>query len=158
MCLENSVGDLVLIPPSKTNTKNILGTAGTQAILHAIANHPTETVSIGGINLSNVQRVFYQSKAPEKGLNGVAIVSAIMAAEDPRAAAAEFVKRIHSPAPFVQAQVAPKGYTVPAMLEEVPHVVQKVVQAHPLVHNMINFVMANFAANVALSVCVLPVL
>lgn len=147
--------NFVLIRPSKTNTKNILGTAGTQALLHAIANHSIETVSIGGINLSNVQRVLYQSKAPEKGLNGVAIVSAIMAADDPKAAAAEFVKRIDCPPPFVQTQVAPKGYGVSAMLEEVPHVVQSVVQAHPLVHNMINFVVANFAANVALSVCVL---
>ncbi|PLB41783.1 bifunctional hydroxyethylthiazole kinase/thiamine-phosphate diphosphorylase [Aspergillus candidus] len=144
--------------PTKTNTKNILGTAGTQALLHAIANHSIETVSIGGINLSNVQRVLYQSKAPEKGLNGVAIVSAIMAADDPKAAAAEFVKRIDCPPPFVQTQVAPKGYGVSAMLEEVPHVVQSVVQAHPLVHNMINFVVANFAANVALSVGASPIM
>lgn len=143
----------MLTRTSKTNTKHIIGTAGTQAILDAISDtgRSVGTVSIGGINLSNVQRVLYQSRAPRKELDGVAIVSAIIAADDPKAAAAEFVKRIATPPPFVRAPVAPQIREVAALQEEVPKIVQKVVQAHPLVHNMINFVVANFVANVALS-------
>ncbi|KAG2411524.1 thiamine-phosphate pyrophosphorylase [Aspergillus terreus] len=145
--------------PTKTNTKSIIGTAGTQAILDAISETGRDvgTVSIGGINLSNVQRVLYQSKAPRKGLDGVAIVSAIMAADDPRAAAAEFVRRIATPPPFVAGPTAPIS-GLSEMLDTVPAIVQKMVQTHPLVHNMINFVVANFVANVALSMGASPIM
>ncbi|PYH96041.1 putative thiamine biosynthetic bifunctional enzyme [Aspergillus ellipticus CBS 707.79] len=143
--------------PTKTNTKSIIGTAGTQAILDAISDSAVGTVSIGGINASNVQRVLYQSRAPRKSLDGVAIVSAIMAADDPKAAAAEFTKLVSSPPPFVRSQEAPVSTTA-ALLEQVPQVVQEVVKAHPLVHNMINYVVANFVANVALSMGASPIM
>lgn len=108
------------------------------------------TVSIGGINHSNVQRVIYQSQSPKKGLDGVAIVSAIMAADDPQAAAEEFARLMKSPPAFAVNPRASRVNEVEALLNEVPSVVRKMVELHPLVHNMINFVVANFAANVAL--------
>ncbi|KAE8352247.1 Hydroxyethylthiazole kinase family-domain-containing protein [Aspergillus coremiiformis] len=150
----------VFATPTKTNTKHIIGTAGTQAILDAISDtgRSVGTVSIGGINLSNVQRVLYQAKAPRKALDGVAVVSAIIAAEDPKAAAGEFAKRIATLPPFVPIPAAPQIREVAALQEEVPKVVQKVIQAHPLVHNMINFVVANFVANVALSMGASPIM
>ncbi|KAF7162651.1 hypothetical protein CNMCM5623_007876 [Aspergillus felis] len=146
--------------PTKTNTKHILGTAGTQAVLDAISDSGRNvgTVAIGGINLSNVQRVMYQSKAPRKGLDGVATVSAIMAADDPRAAAEEFVKRMNSPPRFAWEPKAPRTNEVAALVEEVPRIVQKMVKAHPLVHNMINYVVANFVANVALAMGASPIM
>ncbi|PYI05057.1 TMP-TENI-domain-containing protein [Aspergillus sclerotiicarbonarius CBS 121057] len=144
---------------TKTNTKSIIGTAGTQAILEAISDsgRSVGTVSIGGINASNVQRVLYQSRAPQKALDGVAIVSAIMAADDPTAAAAEFAKLISSPPPFVRSEVT-SVRDATALLEQVPQVVQEVVKGHPLVHNMINYVVANFVANVALSMGASPIM
>lgn len=146
--------------PTKTNTKHILGTASTQAILDAISDSSRNvgTVAIGGIKLSNVQRVIYQSKAPRKGLDGVAIVSAIMAADDPRAAAEEFVKRINNPPSFAWEPKAPRANEAAALAEEVAQIVQKMVKAHPLVHNMINYVVANFVANVALAIGASPIM
>lgn len=137
----------------KTNTKHIIGTTGVQAILDSITETGRDvgTVAIGGISLPNVQRVLYQSQASGKRLDGVAIVSAIMAADYPRAAAAEFAKRIRAPAPFATIPKAPRANEATSLLQEVPQVVQKMVQAHPLVHNMINYVVANFVANVALA-------
>ncbi|CAL5875202.1 uncharacterized protein PFLUO_LOCUS9506 [Penicillium psychrofluorescens] len=145
--------------PTKTNTKSMIGTAGTQAILNAISDSPSVgTVSIGGINHTNVQRVMYQSHSPKKGLDGVAIVSAIMAADDPKAAAEEFAKLIKTPAPFALTLNAPRANEAEALLEEVPRIVRKMVEVHPLVHNMINFVVANFVANVALSIGASPIM
>ncbi|KAL4929896.1 uncharacterized protein BDV17DRAFT_281085 [Aspergillus undulatus] len=146
--------------PTKTNTKDIIGTAGTQAILDAIAEtgRSVGTVCIGGINLSNVQRVLYQSSSPNKSLDGAAIVSAIMAADDPRAAAAELAQYIASPPPFVRTSDAPMVRDTAAVVEAVPGIVQKLVQAHPLVHNMINFVVANFVANVTLAIGASPIM
>lgn len=109
------------------------------------------TVSIGGINHSNVQRVIYQSQSPKKGLDGVAIVSGIIAADDPKASAEEFLRLIKSPPRFALVLQAPRANEAEALLHEVPHIVRKMIEVHPLVHNMINFVVANFVANVALS-------
>lgn len=130
----------------------MIGTAGTQAILSAISDASSVgTVSIGGINHSNVQRVIYQSQSPKKGLDGVAIVSGIIAAEDPKASAEEFLKLIKSPPRFALVPQMRRANEAEALLHEVPHIVRKMVEVHPLVHNMINFVVANFVANVALS-------
>ncbi|KAL2870896.1 uncharacterized protein BJX67DRAFT_369833 [Aspergillus lucknowensis] len=145
--------------PTKTNTKSIIGTAGAQTILDAIADSGSSvgTVCIGGINPSNVQRVLYQSASPRKSLDGAAIVSAIMAADDPKAAAAELAQRIANPPLFVRS-AGPVVSGTAALVESVPSIVQKLVQVHPLVHNMINFVVANFVANVTLAIGASPIM
>ncbi|KAJ5657761.1 uncharacterized protein N7484_001410 [Penicillium longicatenatum] len=144
--------------PTKTNTKSVIGTAGTQSILDAISDSSIGTVAIGGINHTNVQRVLYQSKAPKKGLDGVAIVSAIVAADDPKASAEELAKLIKSTPPFALDSKAPRTNETEALLAEVPQIVRKMVEVHPLVHNMINFVVSNFVANVALSIGASPIM
>lgn len=142
---------------SKTNTKNLLGTAGTQAILSAISDSSVGTVAIGGINHSNVQRVLYQSKSPAKGLDGVAIVSAIIAAEDPKASSEKLAQLIKSAPVFALTPQPTRANEAEALLQDVPAIVRKMTESHPLVHNMINFVVANFVANVALSMYVPPI-
>ncbi|KAJ5933694.1 hypothetical protein N7454_006023 [Penicillium verhagenii] len=144
--------------PTKTNTKSVIGTAGTQIILNAISHSPVGTVSIGGINHSNVQRVLYQSQSPKKALDGVAIVSAIVAAEDPQASAEEFVKLINTPPPFASTNIFPSAHKAEVLLTRVPQIVTEMVKVHPLVHNMINFVVSNFVANVALSIGASPIM
>lgn len=128
---------------------------GAQAILSAISDATNVgTVSIGGINHSNVQRVMYQSQSPKKALDGVAIVSAIMAADDPKASTEEFAKLIKSPPSFALTSKSPRANEAEALVQEVPQIVRKMVELHPLAHNMINSVVINFVANVALSMCV----
>ena len=119
--------------------------------MNAISDSSIGTVSIGGINHTNVQRVLYQSKSPNKGLDGVAIVSAIVAADDPKASAEEFAKLIKSTPAFALASKASEANKPETLVAEVPQIVRKMVEAHPLVHNIINFVVSNFVANVALS-------
>ncbi|KGO73777.1 Aldolase-type TIM barrel [Penicillium italicum] len=144
--------------PTKTNTKSVIGTAGTQVILDAIKDSAIGTVSIGGINHSNVQRVLYQSQSPKKALDGVAIVSAIVAADDPRASAEQFIQLIRNPPRFAQASSPPRANEAEVLLSEVPQIIRKMVEVHPLVHNMINFVVSNFVANVALSIGASPIM
>ncbi|KAK2762572.1 hypothetical protein FQN54_000745 [Arachnomyces sp. PD_36] len=146
--------------PTKTNTKNIIGPVGTRQILGylASASRAIGTVAIGGINLSNVQRVIYQSRSPKKGLDGVAIVSAIFAAEDVKAAATSFSKLVTTDPPFATTLSAERPCDTLILQKEIPGVVTKIVQAHPLCHNMINYVVANFAANVALAIGASPIM
>lgn len=119
--------------------------------MDAISDSSIGTVSIGGINHANVQRVLYQSKSPKKGLDGVAIVSAIVAADDPKASAEEFANLIKSTPVFALDSKVTGANKPETLVAEVPQIVRKLVEVHPLVHNMINFVVSNFVANVALS-------
>jgi thiamine-phosphate diphosphorylase / hydroxyethylthiazole kinase len=142
---------------SKTNSKSIIGTAGTRTILEGLAHggHAAiRTVCIGGINHSNVQRVLYQSTAPEKQLDGVAVVSAIVAAEDPKRASKRFQELISASPPFGSS--GELRSITPELLEESCYaLVEAVGRQKPLCHNMTNLVVQNFAANVALSMSAL---
>ncbi|KAG9229209.1 Hydroxyethylthiazole kinase family-domain-containing protein [Amylocarpus encephaloides] len=153
----------VFATPTKTNTKDIIGTAGTKEILAAIAKEGSHvaTVCIGGINASNVQRVMYQSSSPEKGLDGVAIVSAIVAAKDPKHASQELLKLVKGNPPF---NTAPpnmdlrRNLSASSHVERSAQVVREAAEVSPLSHNMTNLVVQNFAANVALAVGGSPIM
>lgn len=70
----------VFITPTKTDTAPPLGLAGLRAIRAAV---PTPLVAIGGINHANAAAVV------AAGADGLAVVSAILTAADPCAAAQE---------------------------------------------------------------------
>jgi len=107
-------------------------------------------VCIGGINATNAQRVLYQSRSPSKGLDGIAVVNAIMAAPDPRKAAQDLRELVTKPPRFAAESDDKRTHTVDEILSKVPEIVAKVGAQTPLCHNMTNLVVQNFAANVAL--------
>ena len=146
-----------LISIRKQNTKSIIGTAGTRVILEHLAAitelpHRIATVAIGGINASNVQRVMYQSKSTFRGLDGVAVVSAIIAAQSPKDAAAHLLDLVKSPPPFARPLTGKvKGRTAEELVRKVQDIVKEVGLEMPVCHNMTNSVVQNFAANVAVA-------
>lgn len=148
--------------PTKKNTKDIIGTAGTKQILQAIAKvgRKVRTVCIGGINASTVQRVLYQSSDPSKSLDGVAIVSGIMGAKDPQKASSELLKLIKDPAPFAAASLTnnEKRRDPIELTDQVSAIIKAVAEQNPLSHNMTNLVVQNFAANVALAIGGSPIM
>jgi thiamine-phosphate diphosphorylase/hydroxyethylthiazole kinase len=79
------------------------------------------------------------------------VVSAIISANDPAAAAQELLHLIKGSNPFcVTVPKAPVVKDVTALVRSVPSIVKKVGRENPLTHNMTNFVVQNIAANVAL--------
>jgi thiamine-phosphate diphosphorylase / hydroxyethylthiazole kinase len=158
----SSVQDIIENLSSKTNTKNVIGTAGTKEILRAISEdgRNVRAVSIGGINASTVQRVLYQLSDSKKKLDGVAVVSAIVAAKDPKKAAEDLMKLIKSPPPFASCSLANTGEEADFgnLAKLVPAIIKAVAEQNPLSHNMTNLVVQNFAANVALSVGGSPIM
>ncbi|CAJ2510166.1 Uu.00g060660.m01.CDS01 [Anthostomella pinea] len=153
----------VFATPTKENTKSIIGVDGLQQILLQIADEPIKTVCIGGINASNASRVMWQSEAPGgkgKALDGVAVVSAIMAAPDPEEASWDLLRLVRSPPAFARAAVTAEqqARSPEDLLALVPEVVRAVDAKKPLSHNMTNLVVQNFAANVALSVGASPIM
>ncbi len=73
--------------PTKTDTAKPLGLGGLREITR-ISRHPV--VAIGGINAGNIKDMLYS------GAQSVAVVSAIMAAENPKAATQELKKILNS--------------------------------------------------------------
>ena len=141
----------MLIHCRKENVKSIIGTAGTREILRSLSvnHHKTHTVAIGGINATNIQRVGYQTKVGSKSLNGIAVVSAIIAAEDPKSAASQLRDMIRKPPPSI-VETLSKTEDVGQLLAQVPKVIRELKRIAPICHNMTNLVVQNFAANVAL--------
>lgn len=150
----------VYATPTKENTKSIIGTSGVQRILGSLAAEGLghiKTVAIGGINAANIQRVLYQSAAPAKKLDGIALVSAIIAAEDPKGAAHSLRGLISTPPPFAATRVRP-DLSRDEIVVRVPQLIKRMAQRKPLCHNMTNLVVQNFAANVALAIGSSPIM
>jgi len=150
----------VYATPTKENTKSIIGTAGVQQILGELANSGhdgVKTVCIGGVNASNAQRIIYQCASPQKQLDGIAVVSAIMASNDPKEAAARLRQLVSTPPPFATT-VSNSKLSREDIVAKAPDIIKRMAAKKPLCHNMTNLVVQNFAANVALAVGSSPIM
>ncbi|KAF5092877.1 hypothetical protein D0Z00_004364 [Geotrichum galactomycetum] len=156
-----------------TKTKDLkekypIGVYGLKRILE-LNNAQVETVAIGGINPTNVQKVIYGSRVSDSvKLDGVAVVSCVMASKDAATASRILSQLIKATPPWVhlqQQQLA--SNTAPALSaasieqairELAPQVVRAVTQRAPLVHHITNNVVKNFSANVTLATGASPVM
>ena len=150
---------------TKTDTKDIIGTAGTRAILESIAAQRIDmpAVAIGSINASNVQRILHQTYSPHSGahLSGIAVVSAIVASADPQSAARDLKSLISSAYSTYYSPIPPSATlttSLPTLLSEIPTIAHTHVTTTPLCHNMTNLVVQNFAANVCLATGSSPIM
>jgi thiamine-phosphate diphosphorylase/hydroxyethylthiazole kinase len=160
---------------TKKNTKDIIGVNGIRKILRYLdqgneAERNVKTVCIGGVNSSNLQRIVHQLHAPStpsthpKAINGVAVVSAIIGAPDPKAASAHLSKLSKTGPPFTSQSTAPHFWLekdseeISHLLSQAAKATKNVRQQSPLSHNMTNLVVQNFAANIALAVGASPIM
>lgn len=102
----------------------------------------------------------YQSSDANKSLDGVAVVSAIIAAKDPKQAAKDLLRLVHSPPPFAISSIitAEKTTDVKDLVHDVSDIIHTVSAENPLSHNMTNLVVQNFSANVALALGGSPIM
>ncbi|KAF1847318.1 TMP-TENI-domain-containing protein [Cucurbitaria berberidis CBS 394.84] len=160
---------------TKKNTKDIIGINGIRKILRFLdtadeASKAVKTVCIGGVNASNLQRIIYQLSAPSptaskpKTIDGVAIVSAIVGAPNPKEASKHLFQLLVSPPPFKATSNEPH-FWLEKDEDEVTHLLAEAIKAtkavrdkSPLSHNMTNLVVQNFAANVALAIGASPIM
>lgn len=77
----------VFATSTKTDTAAAIGLNGVREITR-ISKHPS--VGIGGINLQNAEAII------QAGADGIAVVSALMSAKDPYAAAQQLIKKVKS--------------------------------------------------------------
>ncbi|KAF2456370.1 hydroxyethylthiazole kinase [Lineolata rhizophorae] len=160
----------------KENTKSILGPPGVRAILSCLRGYSPSipVICIGGLNFSNIPRVLYQSRTSldDPALSGVAVVSAIVAAQDPGVAAKQLRAQINTPPAFARPRMADSVAGLGeaeakrrclvedgrVKAEMVVDVLRRVAETTPICHNMTNLVVQNFAANVALCIGASPIM
>jgi thiamine-phosphate diphosphorylase/hydroxyethylthiazole kinase len=159
---------------TKKNTKDIIGVNGIRKILRYLdgsgEGKSVKTVCIGGVNASNVQRIKYQLLAPTpsnaypKTIDGVAVVSAIIGASDPRATSSNLANLLKTP-PSFKAKSSSHFFSleknedeIKALLKSAVAATKRVKETSPLSHNMTNLVVQNFAANVALCIGASPIM
>jgi len=155
---------------SKANSKSIIGTAGLRSVLLSLAAlnlpKPPKTVCIGGVNAANVQRILHAAASPHMNpqplpLDGIAVVSALVAAPDPKAAAQHLLHVIHTPpsfAPHDPTHLISLPTDPSSLTTLIPTLLARLASTKPLCHNMTNLVVQNFAANVALALGGSPIM
>jgi len=119
------------------------------------------TVCIGGINSTNLQRVLFQSNTPSKRLDGIAVVSAIMASTTPRDTASTLRRLIHDPPPFAIYHPTPTTTLTQApnqLISAISPLVRTLAAQRPLCHNMTNTVVQNLCANICLAIGGSPIM
>jgi hypothetical protein len=101
-----------------------------------------KTIAIGGLNGDNVGRIRYQSETvfPKAKLDGVAVVSALMSATDPRKAAADLKEAFNQIPVFIKEQgwTPERDLNILSIKDEVARIVKAVQNDTPLVHHLTN--------------------
>ncbi|KAF2673210.1 Hydroxyethylthiazole kinase [Microthyrium microscopicum] len=148
----------VFATSTKKDTKSIIGAIGVQKILTELRSNSLNTpcVCIGGVNASNVQQILRQSRHDDVALDGVAVVSAIMAAPNP-SEASQNLRNLIAALPAIS-RTQSLGLMQITNLSFVPDYIAAVVQRKPLCHNMINTVVQTMAANMAIAIGGSPIM
>lgn len=138
-------------PTNTKDVKNVVGPIGIRKLLQVLnkfsghgSHKRIQSVAIGGINHTNAAKVLYQCAIPNCGIDGVAVVSCIMASTDATAASKGLLEAMKAPTPWIQSTIGSE--------------VSLPFQARPLVHHVTNNVVKNFSANVTLAIGASPIM
>lgn len=144
---------------TKDLTRDPIGPIGIKEII-SFADHRISAVAIGGINARNIQKVLYFTSSPEKNikLDGIAVVSAIMANKDPAEAARELKSLIREKTPWTLTSKIPweQKFAKENLINGIGDLVAQVGTVGPLLHHITNNVSKNFCANIAIAIGASP--
>ncbi|KAI9252255.1 Hydroxyethylthiazole kinase family-domain-containing protein [Helicostylum pulchrum] len=140
---------------TKKNIKTPLGIEGLQRILKSMQENPIPTVAIGGISAKNACELITGSNTGKIHVDGLAIVSAIMAAEDPKTACQELSRLISSSLSSLGVKL---NTTVDDALAFAVEGCKKIKSTTPMVHHITNYVVINDNANATLAVGASPIM
>ncbi|KAK6455195.1 Hydroxyethylthiazole kinase family-domain-containing protein [Scheffersomyces xylosifermentans] len=119
---------------------------------NSTATRQIRSVAIGGINHSNADKVLTQCQVGSHKLDGVAIVSCIMAAEDAAKATRDLLHVIKNPPAWT------RGVSHGTNNAVLRTKVIELAEEKPLVHHITNNVVKNFSANVTLAIGASPIM
>ncbi|KAF5326278.1 hypothetical protein D9611_000486 [Ephemerocybe angulata] len=144
-----------------TKTKNvtspIIGTRGVGERLKELDGTTIKAVAIGGIKTSNLWRTLYGGvSVTGHVLDGVAVVSEIVASQDPRGVATALGKIVKA---FKSQQLLSNSLLQKNdIVDKASELIGKTRDISPLVHQITNNVVATQSANVTLAVGASPIM
>ncbi|TRM69280.1 thiamine phosphate synthase superfamily [Schizophyllum amplum] len=146
-----------------TMTKNVknplLGPRAVGALLALLDGSHIRAVAIGGIGAGNLARTLRGAIADSgRALDGVAVVSDIMASKEPGKAAAKLAAIVKDFKKSMSAPNPEKPLHVPDLLDEVVRVMNVVRELNPLVHQITNTVVTTQSANITLAAGASPIM
>ncbi|KDR74997.1 hypothetical protein GALMADRAFT_69745 [Galerina marginata CBS 339.88] len=154
---------------TKKLTSPVIGVRGVGAMLAELDGTDIKSVAIGGIKSTNLMRTLHGSISPSNhALDGVAVVSDIMASPEPQSAARKLKTT------FSQFQEScsrhPLGLndatvktdlgllTSESIMDGVTQLMTEIRKANPLVHQITNTVVGTQSANVTLAIGASPIM
>ncbi|KAI5120643.1 hypothetical protein M0805_007980 [Coniferiporia weirii] len=147
---------------TKADIKNVLGPRGAGAVLDALQGSDVRAVAIAGINARNTLRTLHGVvSASGRALDGVAVVSAIMASRQPREAAREIstvVRAFLSSAPPIFSTPSAASLQAQGIIHASAALLAKIRETGPLIHQITNAVVVNQSANVTLALGASPIM
>jgi thiamine-phosphate diphosphorylase/hydroxyethylthiazole kinase len=145
--------------------KRTLGPIGVRAILEAIpADAPLRTVVIGGIKHDNTRRVVSHSAgANGRILDGVAVVTGIVGAEDAKEASKELLVEYRAGYQLASQRhkeqlTQGRSWTLDELLKSFPQLLTTLREKAPLTHHISNYVVMNDTANATLALGGSPIM
>ncbi|KAH9083751.1 thiamine biosynthetic bifunctional enzyme [Lactarius deliciosus] len=152
-----------------TSTKDVrvCGIAGVRAMLGVLEGTSIKAVAIGGIKSTNLLRTLHGCASPTgHTLDGVAVVSDIVASPEPQAAARRLVQTFRAwaaaasrgPTAFLVTPEQKAQYTPEAIAAAAAALVDTVRRVRPLVHQITNNVVKTQSANVTLALGGSPIM
>jgi len=163
--LDQGVADYVGIGPAydtatKKDLSALLGVRGVARLLGVLGESEVKSVVIGGVGAKTIPNVLRQCAWPLEGgkryrtLDGLAVVSAIAAAEDPKAATEELVRLWKAQPVYPLEQHAAVASTDSIISATCDVLTALRDDAHsPLIHSITNQVVMNDSANLSASKC-----
>ncbi|ORX54117.1 TMP-TENI-domain-containing protein [Hesseltinella vesiculosa] len=148
---------------TKALKKQPLGVEGVTRILASMKDRRIPSVAIGGINLENAEGLLMGSFIEDdiegypqrRRLDGLAVVSAIIASPDPRITCDQFTSILAATNKALNIANRP---TVDHVLDHVEIAVQRIRDQTPMVHHITNNVVINDNANATLAVGASPIM
>ncbi|KAH9484936.1 putative thiamine biosynthetic bifunctional enzyme [Psilocybe cubensis] len=149
---------------TKKLTNPVIGIHGVADMLAELEGTSIEAVAIGGINSVNLLRTLHGCvTVKNRSLDGVAVVSDIMASADPRCASKKLKEILvnfqrHHKFYCLRHRGRPDIVTVDSVVNGVAELMDEVKKERPLVHQITNTVVSTQSANVTLAIGASPIM
>ncbi|KAL4260942.1 Thiamine biosynthetic bifunctional enzyme Thi4 [Pleurotus pulmonarius] len=146
---------------TKSLTSPLVGVRGVGVLLDALEGTGIKAVAIGGIKSTNLLRTLYGAVSQIGHiLDGVAVVSDIVASQNPQNAAANLSAIIHK---FkAQKHIVPAMISTPltseGVLKQVLDIFAAIKKTSPLIHQITNTVVSTQSANITLALGASPIM
>ncbi|KAK0213080.1 thiamine biosynthetic bifunctional enzyme Thi4 [Desarmillaria ectypa] len=146
-----------------TQTKKLtspeVGVRGVGPLLEALDGTEIKAVAIGGIKQSNLMRILHGSvSSTGHSLDGVAVVSEIVASRDPKTVSEELRGILNTFKDNTNSFKCKSILKADFIVEEVIRLMSSVKASNPLIHQITNTVVSTQSANITLALGASPIM